>query len=69
MSVYDGNNIPFSHFNKERIYNAKLRNKYIYPAVCAFLCGVLKKKDGELIKPANLVLGKQLLKDDNDYWK
>ncbi len=68
LELYDGNKIPFSHFTHEITTNMKLRNKLAYPAVCAYICGILKKSDGGLIKPPNLRWGEKILTNKENLW-
>jgi hypothetical protein len=68
FAQYGGNMIPFSHFTSEMTTNMKLRNEFVYPAVCAYICGVLKKFDGGLIHPKGLKWGVKVIKRNGNLW-
>jgi hypothetical protein len=57
LKSYGRQKIPFTHFSSEIIKNHAKRNKYAFPVVFAFICGILKIEGTGLIKPKELVLG------------
>jgi hypothetical protein len=69
LNQYGGKKIPFSHFTAEICSrDMSLRNSQAYPAVCAYHCGILRKAEGGLAKPAGLVLGVSRLESSEKYW-
>jgi len=68
---FGGNSIPFEHFTdriiadcsyfiKERIFKTNhLRNNEAFPVIYAYLCGVLKRKDGAFVLDEKFELGKR----------
>lgn len=66
--LYGGNKIPFSHFTSELSNNMALRNRLVYPAVCAYICSILRKSDGGLIKPSGLQWGMRVLTNKDCLW-
>jgi hypothetical protein len=59
--------IPFSHFTYEIFTNPSLRNSDAYPAVCAYLCGILREEDDGLIKPDGIKWGESVLSNMETY--
>jgi hypothetical protein len=65
---YGGKKIPFSHFTHEICRNPSLRNSEAYPAVCAYLSGILRKENDGLVKPDGIQWGKRKLPNIETYW-
>jgi len=45
-----------------------MRNAEAYPAVRAYLCGVRRKTDDGLVKPAGIQLGKRVMLAEEAVW-
>jgi len=65
---YGENKIPFSHFTKEIVENPAKRNKYAFPVVFAYICGILRIEGNCLIKPKGLVLGERDFDRNETHW-
>lgn len=68
LEVYGGAKIPFTHFKKEFIRNPAKRNKYVFPVVFAYICGILKIEGNYLIKPKGLILGERHFSRKEAHW-
>lgn len=65
---YGGGKIPSSHFTKELVENPAKRNKYAFPAVFAYICGILRIEGDWLIKPKRLVLCERDFSRNEVHW-
>lgn len=68
LKHYGGRKIPFSHFAREVVDNPGKRNKYAFPVVFAYICGILRIEGDWLIKPEELVLGKRDFDKNEVHW-
>jgi len=68
LKKYGGRKIPFSHFTREIVDNPAKRNKYAFPIVFAYICGILRIEGDGLIKPEKLVLGKRDFSRNEVQW-
>ena len=68
FDLYGGSKIPFSHFTDEIVRDSEKRNSLAFPAVFAYICGILKIQDDGLIKPDDLILGEKDLSRNGTFW-
>lgn len=68
FKIYSGEKIPFSHFTKEIIEDPAKRNRLAFPAVFAYICGILKIEGDGLVKPKDLILGEKDLLRSEIHW-
>jgi len=68
LNRYDERKIPFTHFSNEIIKDSAKRNKYVFPIVFAYICGILKIEGDFLLKPKALVLGEKDFDRNEVHW-
>ena len=49
LNQYNGIKVPYTHFTKEKLNDSKLRNREIFPIICAFHAGYFIEKNDHLI--------------------
>ena len=68
LEQYGGDRIPFHHFTDDIVKDAAKRNRFGFPVVFAYICGILKIDGDWLIMPEDLVLGKRDFDRNEVHW-